>query len=213
MMRELIDVSASLATFYTGAYEQRVHGIACWKLADDLDRYAKVIADTAPDVVVETGTKFGGSALWFAQQGVDVVTVDVDDVSSREARELTERVWWVDGYALDADVVATVAELVAGRRVMVSLDSDHHAPHVEREIQLYGPLVSPGCYLVVEDGIFDLADPETARRGGVNIPRLGGPLRAVQEVLANDPRWSRDETVEQLSPLSHHPAGWWRRVG
>lgn len=209
-----VDVETSLGTFDRGAYEQLLDGLTVWKLAEDLDRYTEVIAATRPDVVVETGTKFGGSARWFERQGVDVVTVDVDGESSRRARQVCERTTWVVGSSIDPAVVARVAALVAGRRVMVSLDSEHAAPHVAAEIPAYGPLVTAGCYLVVEDGIFDLTDdPQMKRRGGVRIPTEGGPLAAIGQSLAGDPGWVRDEDVERMHRVSHHPAGWWVRRG
>ena len=34
---------------------------------------------------------------------------------------------------------------------MVILDSDHTRDHVLRELELYAPFVTQGCYLVVED--------------------------------------------------------------
>lgn len=210
-----IDVAASLATFATGAYVQSVSGVPMWKLAADLDRYAAVIAATRPDVVVETGTMWGGSAMWFESQDVDVVTVDVDPSPvSPVARASCARTTWLVGDSADPAVSARVAALVAGRRVMVSLDSEHSAPHVAEEIRAYGPLVSPGCYLVVEDGIFDLAATDEERaRGGAQVPQVGGPLWAVAALLAGDPGWRRDVQIEQAYPLSYYPAGWWVRCG
>lgn len=209
-----IDIPDSLSTFIRGTYEQMIDGLRLWKLPQDLDRYLKVIAATRPEVVVETGAKWGGSALWFERQGLDVITVDVDDRSSRRARERCERVTWIAGDSIDPAVVARVEQAVADRRVMVSLDAEHAAPHVAEEIRLYGPLVSPGCYLVVEDGIFDLAEDEALkRRGGVRIPAEGGPLLAIEQELTGDPAWERDERVEKLHTESHHPAGWWVRRG
>jgi cephalosporin hydroxylase len=210
--RTSIDVTASLNTFEVGTYEQVIDGIRAWKLPEDLDRYARVIESTRPEVLIETGTKWGGSALWFEGLGLDVVTIDIEADSSRRAKLLDSRVIWITGSSTDPAVVARIAVLVAGRRVMVSLDAEHAAPHVAAEILAYGPLVSPGCYLVVEDGIFDLTNDEALRaRGGRSIPSVGGPLHAISQTLASDAGWVRDEDIERLYPVSHHPAGWWVR--
>jgi len=99
---------------------------------------------------------------------------------------------------------------VAGRRCMVSLDSDHSGPHVSEEIKLYGPLVTPGCYLVVEDGIFGYATRTLRTAHGLG-DMIGSPLDAIEEHLAGNPDWSRDIATERLSPVTHHPAGFWRR--
>jgi len=212
--RAFIDVEASLNTFEAGTYEQVIDGVRAWKLPEDLDRYTLVIESTRPEVLIETGTKWGGSALWFEALGLDVITIDVEEDSSRRAKLLDSRVTWITGSSTDPAVVARVADLVAGRRVMVSLDAEHAAPHVAAEIRAYGPLVSPGCYLVVEDGIFDLTDDEALRaRGGRSIPARGGPLHAINQTLALDAGWVRDEEIERLHPVSHHPSGWWVRRG
>jgi len=207
-----VNVTASLATFDIGGQVTEFAGVPMWKLAADLGRYASVIAATRPQVLVETGTMWGGSALWFECQGLDVVTVDVDSTPVNTAYRLCERTTFVVGDSTDPVIVERVAAQVDGRRCMVVLDSEHSAPHVAAEIRAYGPLVSPGCYLVVEDGIFDLAPtPEGQARGGALLPVVGGPLRAVADVLAPDPCWRRDEAIEKAFPLSYFPAGWWMR--
>src|SRR6266508_4044411 len=109
------------------------------KVAEDLARYEHIIAATRPEVIVECGTWMGGSARWFlTQPGVaEVVTVDV----SLDGLRLPEPIRPVVGDSADPSVAARVRALVNGRRCMVSLDSDHCAAHVAREIELYGPLV------------------------------------------------------------------------
>ena len=210
-----LDIADSLRTLRDGRYERKTDGVTTWKLEADLDRYREVIEQTRPDVLIETGTRYGGSALWFALLGLDVITIDIDDATPTGYEALSSsvhRVVDING-STHPGVVEAVAGMVEGLRVMVSLDSDHHMPHVVAEIEAYAPLVSPGCYLVVEDGIFDLAENRRdAANGGINIPTIGGPFRAIEATLAEWSGWERDRVIEAMSPLSHHPAGWWRKL-
>jgi cephalosporin hydroxylase len=212
------DVPGSLATFDDGRYVTTTDGVTTWKLADDLARYARMIELGEVEVVVETGTKWGGSALWFETQGVDVITVDIDGSNSKKrARKVAKRTTWLESDSRDAWVVEHVRELLDARnnpRVLVSLDAEHRFSHVVAEISMWAPLVSPGSYLVVEDGIFDLAPTrELQARGGNRIPDEGGPLRAIAWSAAHlgGLGFGRDAEIEQMSPLTHHVAGFWLR--
>lgn len=216
-----LDVAASWRTFDTDEYYLKVQGVHTWKLQDDLTRYEKVIERARPDLIVEVGTKWGGSALWFAGLGINVITIDIDQSLTKEARDLdgdrrsgVRRITWIENDSVNPEMLARVAEITHGyQRVMVSLDGEHAAPHVLKEIELYGPLVSKGQYLVVEDGIFDLVDPAIAHRGGARIPTEGGPLAAIrQSGVLEDPRWHRDTEIETLTNRSYHPAGFLRRT-
>ena len=91
------DLAASWATFASGEYEVDTDGTRTWKLADDLARYRAIIEATKPEVIVETGTKFGGSARWFKSLGLDVITVDIDDTYSGEARRDHPDIHWIIG--------------------------------------------------------------------------------------------------------------------
>ena len=208
------------ATFATGRFHTWVNGVELQKCDDDLDRYAELIEISQPDLVIEAGTRQGGSALWFRDLGLQVITIDRDKDAGRAARMARPHDWGIhyiagDSADLSPDVITAMNAICAGKRVMVSLDSDHHADHVLREIKAWWSWVSPGCYLVVEDGCFEQWDEDRARVGGVQIPERGGPLRAVNQWMASiDPshqQFWRDEALEGSTPISHSPGGWWRR--
>jgi cephalosporin hydroxylase len=209
VIEPLIDVEASLRVFTDGPWP--IPGSDMLKTRGDLDRYEQLIEATRPDVVVECGTWSGESALWFAAQGVDVVTVDVARSLVWPGRRWDAySIWAAIGDSADPGVASGVRMMLAGARTMVVLDSDHSAAHVAREIELYGPLVTPGCYLVVEDGIIRHM-PDGLREQ--HVPGLvGDPLDAIEEKLVGNPDWVRDTEVEAMFPVSHHPAGWWRRA-
>lgn len=184
------DLAASLEA------TERQYALGAIKVWEDLVRYEHAIAATQPTMIVETGTNQGGSAEWFARFA-KVVTVDI------VPRAMTHpRITQIAGSSTDEAVLSWVRELTKGERVMVSLDSDHHADHVRAEITTYAPLVSPGCYLVVEDGIVRWMD-------GENYP---GPLDAIEEMLVDNPDWVRDQQLEDMFPVTMYPAGWWLRA-
>lgn len=205
------DSERTWATFENGDAIGEYRGVELQKSVDDLERYHEIIEVSQPDVVIETGSRDGGSALWFRfMENLSVVSID--QLPRYSAPPDGDQIEWVIADSINEKMVQSVAKGLKGKRVMVSLDSDHHSPHVQAEIALYAPLVSSGCYLVIEDGCFDLWEPRRAVRGGRRIPEWGGPLDAIRKQsgwLQSQGFW-RDESVEAISPISHSPVGWWR---
>lgn len=190
-----------------------------WKHAADLDRYTRLIDDTRPQVIIETGTNTGTSAHWFSlHDSVElVITIDIDGNRWRTRNE--RRSWYGDverviGDAADPTTVDKILHRLINRRVMVSLDSDHSAGHVAAEIGLYAPLVSPGCPLVIEDGIIAHLPEQTKLAHGCQI-YTGTVLEAIdqQAALLHDLGFTPDWEIEHLSTVTMHPRGWWRRTG
>jgi len=177
-------------------------GIGVSKCPLDLWVYQEILDETRPDLLVETGTFDGGSALYFASlfdllgRG-RVVTIDVDP---HERLPEHERITYLTGSSVAPEIRAQVEELAAkAERVMVVLDSDHSRDHVLSELRAYGELVTSGCYLVVED---------TNVNGHPAWPGFGpGPMEAVEEFLAEDSRFVVDRAREKLL-LTFNPSGW-----
>lgn len=200
------------------------HSADLWKHNDDLRRYDQIIRDTQPDVIIETGTNTGASASWMASATTVhplVITIDID--GGRWNRANQHGIIRLNG--LDSVGPTTIEEITrriqvhGAKRVMVSLDSDHSAEHVRREIELYAPLVTPGCYLVVEDGILAWLRDDQLKAHGCAYD--GTPLDAIYDLSRYDGHVSpgvladfeRDTQIEFAYPVTMSPAGWWRRDG
>lgn len=144
-------------------------GFQLWQLPDDVLRLAEVIHTVQPDVIIETGVNRGGSAVLFATlcralgKG-RVISIDIR--IPQEVRDavaacpLADLVTLIEGDSAAPEVVSIVHRAVrAGESVLVFLDSDHSKTHVRRELEAYGPLVTPGSYIVAADGVMqDLTD-------------------------------------------------------
>lgn len=210
-----VDTIASLASYHRGGEYVNVNGHVMLKHPTDLERYDKIIKETYPEVLIETGTRTGASAIWFSQHEELslVLTIDVSgEHRIPTLRKLTNsKVIPIVGDSVSEDAASAIRRMVEGRRVMVSLDSDHTAEHVAREIELYGPLVSPGCFLVVEDGLFDYADAYEWQKFSFGNPAHGNPMDAIAQHLIPSDDWIRRLDIEGLHPISHHPAGWWQK--
>lgn len=200
----MIDIAASLAAVGRQSAE------GCVKTWEDLERYEAVITESKPDLIIECGTFSGKSALWFARTAVcSVVTMDVTPYIDPPIRKALDE-WKVADYtvsSVDPDMVALIAERAKTyKRVMVVLDSDHSASHVLAEMHAYGPMVTPGCYMVVEDTLLRHMPAEERRH------YTGNPWDAVDEWLAvHGDEWELDTEVENLHPVTQFPGGWLRR--
>ena len=161
----------------------------------------QIITDCRPDAIVETGTAWGGSALFFADMfdlfgHGEVITVD----NRRMGTVTHPRITYIDGDSVSR--AGAVADIVALRSCMVVLDSDHRRDHVVAELDAYGPLVTSGQYLVVEDtNLGRLAGAEFAGNG---------PADALDEWLPDHPEFVADASCERHG-LTMNPGGWLRR--
>jgi cephalosporin hydroxylase len=208
-----VDPAATMRTLYRGGEYAQINGHYMLKRQEDLDRYEQVIARSNPEIIVETGTRTGSSALWFAKRVPVVVTIDIDPLNRiKTLRKMSSgKIICIQGDSVDAEVIDRVKFAVGDSRVLVSLDSCHTREHVRREIMSYSSLVRPGGYLVVEDGIFDYASNKEWSMFSFGDPSLGNPMDAVRELLIGNDGWERDLETEGMSPISYHPAGWWRK--
>ncbi len=126
------------------------------KTPTDLWIYQELIAHLKPDLIIETGTYYGGSAYFMRDimnlnAGGRIMTIDIDH--SRLAIK-TPGVEYVLGSSVSEETMMLVRAYIHAyscQRVMVILDSAHDEEHVAKELELYAPLVSVGMQLIVED--------------------------------------------------------------
>jgi cephalosporin hydroxylase len=170
----------------------------------------EIIAETRPERIVEAGGLCGGSATMWATildnlvPDGRVITIDLHDNmdKARTIDVFNRRVDFLNGSTVDPAIIGRVATMADGHRTMVILDSAHNAPHVAAELRAYAPLVSPGCYLIVQDGVVN---------GHPLEPDHGpGPYEAIQEFLATDDRFDVDGTRERML-FTFNPSGFLRR--
>lgn len=161
------------------------HGVRTLKLPSDVWNYQEIVFEHRIDHVIETGTRHGGSALFFAEtlaaRGAPgpVVSIDVDGAANRVGRR--EGIHFLLGDSASEGLVEQALGLLPAARgpLFLILDSDHARSHVLRELQAWVPRLRPGDYLVVEDTIVN-GHPVRPDHGP-------GPLEAIAEYLHQAP--------------------------
>lgn len=177
-------------------YEQTWMGVPIWQIPGDLLRLQEIIFEVKPTWIVETGTKFGGSAIFFSsllkligKHNGGVITADltqyteaVENFSSHPHADLVKSA--IVGDAASTSVVDQVKEALGGTDecVLVFLDDNHNADHVLTEMNSYAELVTAGSYLIVADTVFeDLAGTP-----------VGTPTEKYPDVANSNPRVAVD---------------------
>ena len=180
-------------------------GVRTQKCPLDLWIYQELLVEQKPELIIETGTAHGGSALYLASvcdllgRG-EIVTVDIFPIEDRPAHN---RITYLTGSSTAPEVVAEVERIAAGReRVLVILDSDHARDHVLDELRIYSRFVPPGGYLIVEDTNVN-AHPVFPEHGP-------GPMEAVDAFLAETDDFEVDTAREKFF-LTFNPRGFLRK--
>jgi cephalosporin hydroxylase len=155
-------------------------GIKCLKSVSDMWNYQEILIELKPSLIIEFGTRYGGSALFFANvmrhtgQPFKVLSVDISHKALDPAARRDPDILFIES---SSTVPATAEHIqrLKGEypgKIFAILDSDHSMNHVLAEMKLLRPLLSVGDYLVVEDSNVN---------GHPVLPGFGaGPYEAIE---------------------------------
>lgn len=186
----------------------RFLGVVTNKSVSDLWNYQEVLAELRPSLVVEFGTRFGGSALYFSVIGrainpdIRVLSVDVSHAEVASVVRNDPAVMLLQQSSSDPAVAEAIRSLRDAHpgKVFFILDSDHSKPHVLAELMLLRSVIQAGDYLVVEDGNIN---------GNPVLPGWGeGPLEALREYFELYPDdYTHDAEREKKFGFTFAPGG------
>lgn len=179
--------------------------VPCFKCPLDLWIYQEIITEIQPDLIIETGTHMGGSALFMAHMldivgKGEIITIDVRETSPRPDHP---RIRYVTGSSADPDLIQAMLDDRPDEMRLAVLDSDHSKSHVLNELNLLAPYINLGSYIIVED---------TNINGHPSYPSFGeGPYEAVEEFLESTRNFTVDYSKEKFL-MTFNPNGYLKRI-
>lgn len=177
-------------------------GVLTWQNPLDVWITQEIMFEVQPDVIVETGTFRGGSAvLWatFLEQikpGGRVITIDIADKRDDDAKNIPiakRMVTFLLGSSSGPKVVEQVRKALEGKRALFILDSAHTREHVLSELRAYGDMVPIGSYIIVQDTVGT------------------GALAGVNDFLKETDAFEVDRSRERLM-ITNNTGGFLKRV-
>lgn len=191
-------------------------GIKCYKLPFDMMIIQELIVKTKPDFILETGTAFGGSAMFYASicELMDhgrVITCDINsmvDFNKVKKYKCSERIEWIFGSSTNTLVFDKITKMIEHKqnpKCMVILDSWHTMDHVYKEMIMYKDFVPVDGYMIVEDSHvsenpvpWDYDDK--------------GPMGAINKFLEKErDRWTIDWKCEKHL-FTFNPSGYLKKI-
>jgi cephalosporin hydroxylase len=195
------------------------------QLPEDLIRVQELISRVRPDLIIETGVAHGGSLVYYATIlkalgrgraiGIDV-HLRPHNREALESHALAALITLVEGSSIDPAVLARVrGEIRPGETVLAILDSKHTKDHVLAELEAYAPLVTPGSYVIVQDGVMQklAGRPRSAPDWTWN-----NPLGAIREFARRNPAFVVEEPPFLFNDghvkerITYWPEGYLRRL-
>lgn len=181
-------------------------GVNILKCPFDLWVYQEIITEIKPDLIIETGTYFGGTTLYLANlcdilgHG-EILSIDINHPKNLPKHK---RITYLKGSSTSPGIRKKIKDLTKViDKVLVILDSDHREPHVTKEIEFFHKIVTKGSYLIVEDSNIN---------GHPTDPNYGpGPHEAIEKFLKKNKDFKTDKSKEYLM-LTFNPDGYLKRI-
>jgi cephalosporin hydroxylase len=198
-----------------GVFQQTTWcGVPLLQIPEDMVMLAEVIWKVRPKLIIECGIYKGGGLLMYASilqlmGGGQVVGIDIKTDLAGHVKDhpLGKSIQLIEGDSGDPQTLDLIDADLLSPDIMIILDSDHSAAHVRRELQVFAPLVAPGGYLVVLDGIMEILHDVP---GATPSWREDNPETAIKEFLIEHSEFERDMKCNRLG-TSFGPGGYLRR--
>lgn len=172
----------------------------------DLMYYQEIMWNVAPTVIVETGTLNGGTVRFLDDiatlmkirkhiDDIKIITIDINEPN----QILPDSAIFIKGKSTEVfDEVKS--HITPDDIVLVMLDSEHTKDYVLEEMSLYGQIVTPNSYLIVQD-----------TSGDVRNWSEGGPWGAIKLYLGLHNDFEIDYFYDRWVS-TQHPRGYLRKV-
>ncbi len=178
-----ISLADPIGTYWSARVAQhlqdRYADIPLLKFPEDLRVYEHLLWQTRTNVVIEIGTHFGGSALWFRDRlqmlrnygrvaEPSVISIDVDVAPARTAIAGVDPemagITLLEADVRDESLPGLVERLLPAEAMcLVVEDSAHTFETTSAALRGFARFIAPGGFFVVEDGCVDVeemrADP------------------------------------------------------
>jgi cephalosporin hydroxylase len=127
-------------------------GVKCYKSVSDMWNYQEILFDLKPALVIEFGTRRGGSTLFFADtmrragQPFKLLSVDISGKYVDPAVLRDPDILFIESSSTDPAIAGQIDRLKTEYpgRIFAMLDSDHARDHVLAEMKLLRPLLCAG---------------------------------------------------------------------
>ena len=169
----------------TGHFGVKYKGVKTVKCPFDYTLLQMLIWDVKPDLIIEIGTAFGGSALYMADllRTINNGKVHTIDIVKKTYHPLVTNhpniTCFFDGFQ-NYDISLTKNF----NKILVIDDGSHTKQDVLDAFEKFNSVVSKGSYYLVEDGIVNIL--------GIDNYFGGGPLQALDIILNNTSEFKID---------------------
>lgn len=169
----------SLESIDKGHHLVTYKGVSAIKCPFDYTLYQMIVWEVQPDLIIEIGTKKGGSALYMADllelnKKGELHTIDLPENAEDPKLHLHPRITvFKNGFEnYDTSVLSGF------QAILVVEDGSHQYKDSLAALNKFSPFVTTGSYFIVEDGIVS----ELGKEKEFN----GGPQKAIKEFLEKD---------------------------
>jgi len=177
-LRYFFKLRVSLFSIERGSHNFTYRGVVCRKNPIDLALIQEIIHDIAPDIIIEIGTNYGGSALYYADllnaNGLKSVvhSIDIQNFDVPQVVRMHPKIELFSGGYQNYNT----ENLSIFKRKLIIDDGSHIFSDVYAALEKFYPLLHAGDYYIVEDGSLNFY--------GWSRHYFGGPIKAVRKFLA-----------------------------